>query len=138
MGQDAETLAAAFSAAVDGLLAAPIARYQPENLLALLTAVDTQLRRLGDHAASTAQVPARMSAQPSPNSAADDHKTGNELWGCWSLSTVGARTAPQRSCRLPARPGGSPVSLYGLAWVLAQQTGGAVRRERNAAPNRVR
>ncbi len=46
MGQDGEPLAAALSAAVDALLAAPIARYPRDELLALLRDVDTQLRRL--------------------------------------------------------------------------------------------
>jgi hypothetical protein len=46
VGQHPENLAAALSAAVDDLLAAPISRYQPDELLALLAAVGTQLRRL--------------------------------------------------------------------------------------------
>ena len=46
MGQDDEPRAAALSAAVDALLAAPIARYPRDELLALLRDVDTQLRRL--------------------------------------------------------------------------------------------
>ncbi len=46
MGQDGEPLAAALSAAVDALLAAPIARYPRDELLALLRDVDSQLRRL--------------------------------------------------------------------------------------------
>jgi Domain of unknown function (DUF222)/HNH endonuclease len=46
VGQHSENLAAALSGAVDDLLTAPISRYQPDELLALLAAVDTQLRRL--------------------------------------------------------------------------------------------
>ena len=46
MGQDGEPVAAALSAAVDALLAAPIARYPRDELLALLRDVDSQLRRL--------------------------------------------------------------------------------------------
>ncbi|MDT4995981.1 MAG: hypothetical protein QOD45_49, partial [Pseudonocardiales bacterium] len=46
MGQDGERVAAALSDAVDALLAAPIARYPRDELLALLRDVDTQLRRL--------------------------------------------------------------------------------------------
>jgi hypothetical protein len=46
MGADGERVAAALCAAVDDLLTAPIARYSREELLGLLAAVDTQLRRL--------------------------------------------------------------------------------------------
>jgi Domain of unknown function (DUF222) len=46
VGQHPENLATGLSAAVDDLLTAPISRYQPEELLALLAAVDTELRRL--------------------------------------------------------------------------------------------
>src|SRR5690242_20600939 len=46
VNQDGENVAAGLSAAVDDLLTAPISRYGRDELLGLLAAVDTQLRRL--------------------------------------------------------------------------------------------